>query len=98
MVLVAATQEYSPYLKTSLLHLPSVLAVVSLSTPKTPGVADKMDLKDKLQLFSIFYEERALIPTVLEQHILNLRKLRQALSLNAKQIQELVPVARSRSK
>jgi hypothetical protein len=56
-----------------------------------------MDSKDKLQLFSIFYEERAPIPSILQQHISNLRKPRQAPSPNAKQIQEVAPVARSRS-
>jgi hypothetical protein len=56
-----------------------------------------MDSKDKLQLFSIFYDERAPIPSILEQHISNLRKPRQTSSPNAKQIQEMAPVARSRS-
>jgi len=56
-----------------------------------------MDSKDKLQLFSVFYEEWAPIPSILEWHISNLRKLREAPSPNAKQIQEIVPVARSRS-
>ncbi|KAF2807511.1 uncharacterized protein BDZ99DRAFT_573318 [Mytilinidion resinicola] len=54
-----------------------------------------MDFKEKLQFFSIFYEERAPIPSILEQHISNLRKPRQVSSPNAKHIQEMVPVARS---
>ena len=56
-----------------------------------------MDSKDKLQLFSIFYEEQAPIPSILEQHISKLRKPRQVSSPNAKRIKEAVPVARSRS-
>lgn len=71
-----------------------------VAIPKIPVAGeeyDKMDSKDKLQLFSVFYEEQAPIPSILEQHISNLRKPREAPSPNAKQIQEMAPVARSRS-
>jgi hypothetical protein len=45
-----------------------------------------MDPKDKLQLFSIFYDEQAVVPNVLKEHISDLRKLQQVSSPNAKQI------------
>jgi len=66
-------------------------------SPEKSTTADKMDSKDKLQLFSIFYDERAPIPNAIAQHIANLRKSRQASSPNAKRIEEMAPVARSRS-
>lgn len=67
---------------------------------RSPGkstLGDRMDPKDKLQLFSIFYDDQTPIPSMLEQHVSDLRKPRQAPSPNAKQIRDTAPVARSRS-
>lgn len=66
-------------------------------SPEKSSLADRMDPKDKLQLFNIFYDERAPIPSILEQHVSSLRKPREAPSPNAKRLQETAPIARSRS-
>ena len=55
---------------------------------------DRMKIKDRLQLFGISYEDRAPIPRILAQHILNLKKPREAPLQNAKQIQEILHAAR----
>jgi len=91
----------------NLLHLEQSLRSDSETMPSSPSrksrspekssATEKMDPKDKLQLFGIFYEERASIPAMLKQHVSDLRKPRQASSPNAKRIEEMVPVARSRS-
>ncbi|KAH8702929.1 hypothetical protein GQ44DRAFT_778304 [Phaeosphaeriaceae sp. PMI808] len=65
--------------------MPSSLSRRSRS-PEKSSLTDRMDPKDKLQLFNIFYDERAPIPSILEQHVSGLRKPREAPSPNAKRL------------
>lgn len=55
-----------------------------------------MNSKDKLQLFSVFYEEQAPIPSILKKDISNLRKP-QRVSSPKKADSKDGAVARSRS-
>lgn len=56
----------------------------------------KIYLRIKLEFFNVFYKQ-AQIPSILEQHISDLRKLREALSPNAIKITKFVHSARSLS-
>jgi len=73
--------------------MPSLPPRRSRSLEKSTS-ADKMDLKDKLQICSIFYDKRATIPDMTELHIKDLHKPQQALSPNEKRIEEMAAVVR----